>query len=186
MTAAGTPETCSIIVPLDFSDASRAALRYARDLAIALRAELRAIHVCETPWTRRALYAPPPLPVTASLFALAGERLTAELREAGLPPETPAIVRVGDPVSEVLRYLNEQRADLIVMGTHGWHGAGGDRHRLGRVTRRVVHEANCPVVTVRAASPGCVERQRAPAIAALRADLPHAGMPVGPVDIGGE
>jgi nucleotide-binding universal stress UspA family protein len=55
--------------------------------------------------------------------------------------------RVGHPFVEILACAAEQKADLIVMGTHG---RGPVAHvLLGSVTEKVVRKAPCPVLTVR-------------------------------------
>jgi nucleotide-binding universal stress UspA family protein len=46
-----------------------------------------------------------------------------------------------------VRFAKRQRADLIVMGTHG-HGALA-KIVLGSVAERVISQASCPVMTVR-------------------------------------
>ena len=57
------------------------------------------------------------------------------------------VVRVGNPVDEILRYAAEQKVDAIVMGTHG---RSGIRHLIaGSVAERVVRGAKVPVITVR-------------------------------------
>lgn len=144
-----TPSPRTIVVPIDFSEASRAALRHACTLTSVLGAQIHAIHVCDVPWTRNTAYVAPPPSVVTRLFAAAETRLAEELSLAAAPSGTTATVRVGEPATELLRYVREQPTDLIVLGTHGWHGAGADHARLGRVTRRIVHEAGCPVLTLR-------------------------------------
>ncbi len=51
----------------------------------------------------------------------------------------------GDVVSEILEFAKAEKADMIVMGTHGTKGI--DEILLGSVTRRVVKKASCPVLT---------------------------------------
>jgi hypothetical protein len=55
-------------------------------------------------------------------------------------------IRHGNPANEIVRYADEQRINLIVVGTHG-RGALG--HLLmGSIAERVVRLAGCPVLTV--------------------------------------
>ena len=52
--------------------------------------------------------------------------------------------------SEIVRCAKEESADLVVLGTHGWTGI---KHLiLGSTAENVVRTADCPVLTVRAAS----------------------------------
>ena len=58
-----------------------------------------------------------------------------------------SFIRIGNPVDEINRFVDEKKVDLIVMGTHGRTGL---QHLLvGSVAERVVRTATCPVLTVR-------------------------------------
>jgi nucleotide-binding universal stress UspA family protein len=48
---------------------------------------------------------------------------------------------------EILRYAHRERADAIVMGTHGRSGV--KRFVMGSVAEHVVRQAACPVIVVR-------------------------------------
>lgn len=61
-------------------------------------------------------------------------------------PVTHAVLE-GDPASEIVRYATEQKADVIVIGTHGRTGV--DRLVLGSVAERVMREAPCSVLVVK-------------------------------------
>ena len=139
-----------ILVPTDFSEPSQAALRYARALAEAFKAEMTILHVLEDPF----LYAPvsegyvPPANFYEDMRRAAEERLS-ELLAGDQQQELPVtrIIRQGDPFVEIVRYAKESESDLIVVGTHG---RGAIAHiLLGSVAERVVRKAPCPVLTVR-------------------------------------
>lgn len=56
-------------------------------------------------------------------------------------------VEVGTPFVGIVRYARAHEVDLIVMGTHG---RGAVQHLvLGSVAEQIVHQASCPVLTVR-------------------------------------
>lgn len=137
----------TILVPIDFSDASHAALAYACHLATTVGARLHVLHVCEPPWTHSLAYLPPPAGSVETLSRAAEARLGRELETVRVPIGAESLICIGEPRAEILRYVNEHLADLIVMGTHGWHGV--ERYCLGRVTRHVMHHARCPVLTLR-------------------------------------
>ena len=64
--------------------------------------------------------------------------------------EVQTASRIGVPSNEIVKLADEEGADLIVMGTHGWTGF---KHLiLGSTAENVVRNAGCPVLTVRAAS----------------------------------
>ncbi|MGQ9859967.1 MAG: universal stress protein [Thermodesulfobacteriota bacterium] len=59
---------------------------------------------------------------------------------------------VGDPAQEILRYVEENDIDLVVMATHG-HGWSTHQHRhgqlpFGSVSEEVVKHCPVPVLTV--------------------------------------
>jgi len=56
-------------------------------------------------------------------------------------------VLAGTPHREIVRFAEEQQADLVVMATHG---RGFIVHALmGSTTERVIRHAPCPVMAVR-------------------------------------
>jgi len=144
-----TPDIKRILVPVDFSTNATRALHYAHGLALKLDAALHLVHVCEVPSM-----------MTASLDAYAiayadwnqrmGEEAERELNKLklGLPGVVVTTeVLFGSPALAIVEDAQTNRADLIVMGTHG-HGAM--MHILmGNVAERVVRTATCPVLTVR-------------------------------------
>jgi universal stress protein A len=140
----------TIIHPTDFSEEAVAAERQALELARRLGAELLLLHVSvETPlyaegalgmvdvkgvYERQARWAEQQLADRATLLTKNGVP-TRWRRRVGL---------VHDAICEVAR---EERADYIVIGTHGRGGIA--RFMLGSVADRVVRTAPCPVLTVR-------------------------------------
>ncbi|MBI3637260.1 MAG: universal stress protein [Candidatus Rokubacteria bacterium] len=140
-----------VLVPTDFSDAAEQAWTTATRLACALGAELLLLHVfvetplfSETPFSARNVrdvYEAQRAWVEKEL-----EQWAIHAREAGARART--LLRTGAPHHEILAAVDDQRADLIVMGTHGRGGV--ERALLGSVADRVVRLARCPVLSVRA------------------------------------
>ena len=140
-----------ICCPIDFSDASRAAMEVAADLARRFEADLMLLHAYPIPG-----YTFPDGSVVASpkmMQDLADQaqkhleewRLEAE-KLVGAPRVTSEKA-VGEPAAEILEAAKDTRADLIVMGTHGRTGL--EHALMGSIAERVVRRANCPVLTVR-------------------------------------
>ena len=141
-----------ILIPIDFSDYSDQALRWGVSLAHKYGAQLLLLHVI------------PEVLEEVSARASAGEQhvidLTAEVEaqlheiaRQGLKEGLAVQVRVadGEPADAILRLAREERADLIVMGTHGRSGLS--HLLLGSTAEAVVRAASCPVFTVRAIAP---------------------------------
>jgi nucleotide-binding universal stress UspA family protein len=140
----------TILHPTDFSEGSAFAFRLACALARDYDARLIVLHV-----------AVPPMPVygerlmTAVLPDAAQERLRESQLRQQLAQLHPKDVRVqvehrlieGYPVAEILTVAKEERANVILMGTHGRTGLG--RLLMGSVAEEVVRQAPCPVVTVK-------------------------------------
>ena len=57
------------------------------------------------------------------------------------------IVKIGNPVEEILRLANKQDFDLVVMGAHG-QGVF-EEAMIGSVSRRVLRRCTKPVLVVR-------------------------------------
>lgn len=56
-------------------------------------------------------------------------------------------IAVGHPADQIVRYAEENKCDLIIMGQRGMSKI--ERWLLGSVSRRVATHATCPVVIVK-------------------------------------
>ena len=135
----------------DFSKASGRAFQTAMTMAKANRARLTVVHVI-VPFE---LVVPEQYVDSGTLDQLAaqarqwGQRQLAKLadRAKRTGARTTTLLREGDPAQQIVRAARSERADLIVVGTHGRRGFS--KLLLGSVAERVVGTAPCPVVTVR-------------------------------------
>ena len=139
-----------ILCPIDFSDASLAALETAAEVARRYGARVALFHAYPVPG-----YTFPDGSFVASSKML--EELTSQanrhMAEWKVKAEAMGIGQVevataiGEPAHEILAFAKAQSADLVVIGTHGRTGL---QHALmGSVAERVVRRATCPVLTVR-------------------------------------
>lgn len=55
-------------------------------------------------------------------------------------------IAYGDPIQEILKFIDSEEVDLVVMGTHGRKGLDGVL--FGSVARNVVRMSPVPVLTV--------------------------------------
>jgi nucleotide-binding universal stress UspA family protein len=90
-----------------------------------------------------------PIAVDPFVWPMQTEHLS-ELLEHFLVPELEGLkvkrlVRPGDPAREIVSYVTNEKADLIMMPTHG--RGPFRRFILGSVTAKVLHDAPCPVWT---------------------------------------
>jgi universal stress protein A len=65
----------------------------------------------------------------------------------------------GDPAESIVSAAASERADLVVVGSHGRSGVG--RMLLGSVSDKVVRNAPCPVLVARAVSDGATQPRQA-------------------------
>jgi nucleotide-binding universal stress UspA family protein len=155
--AAWTLHKRRVLVPFDFSEASRKALHVARtfvpDVGTPTGGTISVIHVITPP------------PITAPGRLLRGpfdeERAIAQgfsaLREAladagGQSAEFEAIVRVAsNPAEEIVGFAEREQTELIVISSHARKGF--DRWLIGSTAERVVRLAPCPVLVLRGPQP---------------------------------
>jgi nucleotide-binding universal stress UspA family protein len=145
-----TAEWKRICCPIDFSDASRAAMEVAADLSRRFGAELVLFHAYPVPG-----YTFPDGSVVASPKMLqdladgAERHLEAWRRdaEAAGAARVQAAKVAGEPAAEIVSFAREQGVDLLVLGTHGRTGL--EHALMGSIAERVVRRARCPVLTVR-------------------------------------
>jgi nucleotide-binding universal stress UspA family protein len=140
-----------ILSPIDFSDSSQAALEVAADFAARFGAELLLVHV---------MPAIEDLPKSVSVFKegeydqslddAAAIRL-ADLAATLAPKNVKARTEMGtanDVGMELVRIAEHEHADMIIIATHGmtgWH-----KIAFGSVAEKVVKQASCPVLVLRA------------------------------------
>lgn len=144
----------TIVLTTDFSDTAREAFEPALELARAFDSTLWLIYVEEDrlpPFAGEfpGIQGVPLNEILDSHRKRAEEELT---RIAGELEHGRVQTRVlsGTPHREVVRFAEEQRADLVVMATHG---RGFIAHALmGSTTERVIRHAPCPVMAVRKGS----------------------------------
>ncbi|MEV0912539.1 universal stress protein [Streptomyces hokutonensis] len=138
----------SIVVGVDGSEPSMAALRWAAEQAAVLHTDLVAVHAWEPATNGHAPYAPaPPGPTVAQEHEQAAQVLAATVREALGPRTGDAVLRivVEGPPARVL--LQQARGALLLALGRKAHGNFG-LPSVGPVGRECLRHATVPVVTV--------------------------------------
>lgn len=137
-----------ILVPIDFSDPSSKALRYAVGFAEQFGAVLSLVHVLELdPYVNRLLNQLPGS-LERDMAKHAEEKLAA-LAQSEIHELIPVRhhVRIGKPYQEIVALAKSSKFDLIIMPTQGLTGL---KHAvIGSTAERVVRYAPCPVLVVR-------------------------------------
>jgi nucleotide-binding universal stress UspA family protein len=139
-----------VIVGVDGSDGSRAALRWAAAEARQWDVPLVAVWAWEFSPLIVATEAPTEIDeLSRAVATRLHETLVAELGEGGADGVEPLIVEDA-PVQAILDAATPD--DLIVVGSRGLGGLKG--LVLGSVSRQVVHDSPCPVTVVHPPPPG--------------------------------
>jgi len=137
-----------ILLAADFSEHGVTAADRAKDLAEKYQAKLSIVHVMDNLLITDAAYGstiPFDLDLTAELMAMAKKRLTALAEKLNIA-EDCRWMETGSPKLEIIRVAEENKVDLIVVGSHGRHGFA---LLLGSTANGVLHHALCDVLAVR-------------------------------------
>jgi nucleotide-binding universal stress UspA family protein len=139
-----------ILFPTDFSEGSDNALPYAADMAKHYGAKLCVLHVIQDITEATGWYVPHVS--LDELYRDIEKNAAKEMDRYGVEElrgikDIERIVVKGRPYDEILKFARGNKADLIVIGTHGRKGL--DRVIFGSTAEKVVRDAPCPVLSVR-------------------------------------
>jgi universal stress protein A len=140
------PLITRILAPSDFSEASDAALEYARLLAQRFGASLHLLHVLNEPILVEGLAAEAFINASPTTRTAMVDEAQAHLNRRAAATASADVV-FGYPAPAIVERATRLDVDLIVMGSHGRTGLA--HLLLGSVAEMVVRTAPCPVLTVR-------------------------------------
>lgn len=142
----------TIVVAVDFSNATPGVLGMASELAKAFGAKLRLFHVVEPEPSYTAYgFTPDEFPALHAYQEEAKRRAATKLEEllAEVSPDLPDVstqIAEGSPLHALLDYVEESGADFVVLGSHG-HGVIASL-LLGSVAEGMVRKAKVPTLIV--------------------------------------
>lgn len=138
-----------ILCAVDFSDYSPEVADYASMIASCAGAQVMVLYVAPSLSQYVGFHVPP-----SSIESFVGEIVTGAedtmsefVRDNFKDMNVTGKVVTGYPAEEVLAVAEAEKADMIVMGTHGRKGI--DRILFGSVAEKVVKSSTVPVLTVR-------------------------------------
>lgn len=143
------PAIHTLLVPVDFSETSEAALEYAVSLARPLGARIVVMHAYELP-----IYGFPDGALVASVEVATRLMNSAQVGLDGMvsryrgQARIDTVLRQGVPWEEVHAVAEDVGADLVVIGTHGRRGIA--RALIGSVAEKILRTSTRPVLTVHA------------------------------------
>ena len=137
-----------ILTPVDFSEASKKALKYALAFAQQFQASLHLLHVVEFATVGSEFGAVELSRMIEDMQANAQQHLAQWVKEeiGGRVP-SEALIRTGRPYAEIITTAQELEIDLIIIASHGHSSLA--HVLLGSTVERVVRQGLCPVLVVR-------------------------------------
>ncbi len=144
------PNISKVLVPIDFSDYSKSALKYAVNFVGYFKAELTLIYVVEPviypPDFSMGQIAIPSVDLEMDKRAI--DELN-KLAQQEIPSEikVKTVVKTGKPFLEIIETAQDENVDLIIIATHGHTGV--EHILFGSTAEKVVRKAPCPVLTLR-------------------------------------
>lgn len=139
----------TLLVPTDFSASAKAAAQYAAQLAVQIQARVILLSVVEMDTSETVLSNWKKLEQQLTRTALRNlEKLIGELKDtAGSKLVVAGDVTFGIPMSEAIaRYADEQKVNMIVMGTKG--ATGLKKILKGSNTTRLMDISPVPVIAI--------------------------------------
>jgi nucleotide-binding universal stress UspA family protein len=142
-----------ILLPMDFSPSSQAALETAADLALHFDAELFLVHVIPTLSTMIAAYSSSQEHIQEEIRTQTQQHLTkclAVLSAKGV--KSGSCIEFGTEIAgSIIKVVEREHIDLVVISTHGisgWHPLV-----FGSIAEKVVKLVQCPLLLLRSAKP---------------------------------
>ncbi len=137
-----------ILCPIDHSDCSKEALKYAVSFAMKDNAKLYLLHVVDIRSFNESIDAiSKQMLDEETLNQLRSKLLDCIPGEIREDMDVEANVVQGIPFTEIISSAKANDIDMIVIGTHGRTGIV--HMMMGSVSEKVVRKAHCPVLAVR-------------------------------------
>jgi nucleotide-binding universal stress UspA family protein len=134
----------SVLCPVDFSEASRMALREAVRVVRQFKASLHVVFVEDSLLASMAVVGigSPALPDLKEEL----QQFIHDTADLDVPADPALHVLTGHPAEEIVRLADREHADVIVIGTHGL--TGERKAFFGSTTARVLRRARIPLLIV--------------------------------------
>ena len=134
----------TILVTLDGTPTDRAIIEHVKQLAKLAHSHLVLLHVADG-WAART-YGRDAVSAEIAEDTAYLEKIRAEFQAMDIPAE--AELAYGEPVKEIIKWVQQKGCDLVAMSTHG-HRFLADLF-LGTTATQVQHSISVPVLLLRA------------------------------------
>jgi nucleotide-binding universal stress UspA family protein len=141
-------EIKKIVTPVDFNSVTGKLVDYAVYVAGRLDAEINFCHVIEPISMGDMMLGSPSFQeFEEKKKAHSNERMSNIVNDNKEKcSKVSGRILSGDVVDEIVKFAEEEGADLIILGTHGAKGL--EKILLGRVAERVMQNAHCPCLVM--------------------------------------
>ncbi len=142
-------EVKKVLWPTDFSSNAEKALPYVTDLTQKYGAEIHVLYVIEDIAHHESWYGDFDRSRVDKLMEWAEKSATKRLEQVcekylNSCPLYVKHIAIGDPAQEILKLIDKEKVDLVVMASHGEKGY----FRFGSVTEKVLKNSPVPVTTI--------------------------------------
>jgi nucleotide-binding universal stress UspA family protein len=136
----------NMLVLLDGSELGEVVFKYAQELSARLNLSLELLHVCPSAEAEQLPMRRAYIEHMAQALCAGAEQIRYSLSDESLDSciRARGTVVVGNPVEEILGYLEENDVDLVMVSTHG-HSGIKEWDDIGGVANKVVHTSKVPV-----------------------------------------
>ena len=134
----------TILVTLEGTPTDRPIIEHVKKLAALAQSHVVLLHVADG-WAART-YGPDAVSPEIAADTAYLEKVRAEFQSMNIPIQTE--LAYGDPVKQIVNWVEEKGCDLVAMSTHG-HRFLADLF-LGTTASRVQHQISVPVLLLRA------------------------------------
>jgi nucleotide-binding universal stress UspA family protein len=138
-----------ILFPIDFSESTPKILPYVLSMSQNFGGTVYLLYVVRDLKYLTSFHVPhPSLDLIEKEIAENSSKMMDKVCEEDLQgcPRFVKKILVGDAASEIIRYAQEEKVDLIIMGTHGRKGL--EKALFGSVAEKVVKNSPVPVLTI--------------------------------------
>jgi len=137
-----------IIVPVDFSKHTDGLVTFAIDVAEKLGGKVTFLHVAQRVTDGAEYFDVNPTSLTVAneeLFTQAQKMMNSLVEKfVSTCAGCVGVTLRGDVADAIVDYVRNEKADLVIIGTHGYKGI--QKIVMGSVTSRVMRNASCPIL----------------------------------------
>jgi nucleotide-binding universal stress UspA family protein len=135
----------TILVPTDFSNNANNALKYANDFAKVINNKIVLLH-SYLPLVGKYNMISGIVAEDIAIQKKSSEKKLEKVRSKYVKVPSSHLVKIGDPIDEIIDAAQKSKSQLIVMGTHG--ASGLKRILFGSNTSDVISKSNIPVLAI--------------------------------------